>query len=99
MYAPWCSTFAGLPKTSIPPRSTTSKRLPLATRAGLPAEKIASVGHSIGGYLAVALALRLRDRGEALPGAILSISPWADVTLSGAAIEAKADQDKLLSRG
>ncbi len=62
-------------------------------------QRIASVGHSIGGYLAVALALRLRDRGEALPGAILSISPWADVTLSGAAIEAKADHDKLLSRG
>jgi len=61
-------------------------------------DKIASVGHSIGGYLAVALALRLRDRGEALPGAILSISPWTDVTLSGAAIEANADKDKLLTR-
>jgi acetyl esterase/lipase len=61
-------------------------------------DKIASVGHSIGGYLAVALAIRLRDRGEALPGAILSISPWTDVTLSGAAIEANADKDKLLTR-
>ena len=62
-------------------------------------QRIASVGHSIGGYLAVALALRLRDRGGALPGAILSISPWVDVTLSGAAIEANAGHDKLLSRG
>src|ERR1700734_33750 len=35
-------------------------------------ENIASVGHSIGGTLAVNLAVRLRDRGAALPGAILS---------------------------
>src|ERR1700754_3949113 len=39
-------------------------------------ENIASVGHSIGGNLAVSLAIRLRERGAALPAAILSISPW-----------------------
>jgi acetyl esterase/lipase len=60
--------------------------------------RIASVGHSIGGYLAIALALRLRDAGEALPGAILSISPWADVTLSGASIKDNAHLDMLLNR-
>lgn len=61
--------------------------------------KIASVGHSIGGFLAVELVLRLRDRGEALPGAVLSISPWANVTLSGESIETNAERDKLLTRG
>lgn len=61
--------------------------------------RIGGVGHSIGGYLALALALRLRDRGEALPGAVLSISPWADPTLSGASIDSNADRDKLLTRG
>ncbi|OBG28729.1 alpha/beta hydrolase [Mycobacterium sp. 852002-51057_SCH5723018] len=62
-------------------------------------DKIGSVGHSIGGFLAVELALRLRDRGEALPGAVLSISPWTDVTLSGETIETNAERDKLLTRG
>jgi acetyl esterase/lipase len=62
-------------------------------------DKIGSVGHSIGGYLAVELALRLRDRGEALPGAVLSISPWTDATLSGESIESNAERDKLLTRG
>jgi acetyl esterase/lipase len=66
---------------------------------GYQPNNIASVGHSIGGYLAVNLALRLRDRGVALPGAILSISPWCDPTLSGKSIESNADRDKLLSRG
>jgi len=65
---------------------------------GYQPSRIASVGHSIGGYLAIALALRLRDGGEAMPGAILSISPWADVTLSGASIEENAHLDNLLSR-
>ena len=65
---------------------------------GFEHHKIASVGHSIGGYLAVALALRLRDRGEALPAAVLSISPWTDITLSGASIDTNADHDKLLTR-
>jgi epsilon-lactone hydrolase len=61
-------------------------------------ENIASVGHSIGGNLAVGLAIRLRDRGAPLPGAILSVSPWCDITLSNESIEINADTDALLSR-
>jgi epsilon-lactone hydrolase len=59
---------------------------------------IASVGHSIGGNFAVSLALRLRDSGAALPGAILSISPWLDMKLTNATIDSNAETDKLLSR-
>lgn len=66
---------------------------------GYQPSKIASVGHSIGGYLAIQLALRLRDRGESLPSAVLAISPWTDITLSGESIETNANRDKLLTRG
>jgi acetyl esterase/lipase len=62
-------------------------------------ENVASVGHSIGGNLAVSLAVRLRDRGAALPGAILSISPWCDMTLSSRSIDSHADLDMVLTRG
>jgi monoterpene epsilon-lactone hydrolase len=62
-------------------------------------ENIASVGHSIGGNLAVSLAVRLRDKGAALPGAILSISPWCDMTLSSKSIDTHADADMVLTRG
>lgn len=68
-------------------------------KQGYQSSKIASVGHSIGGYLAIQLALRLRDRGEALPAAVLAISPWTDITLSGESIETNANRDKLLTRG
>lgn len=66
---------------------------------GYAANKIITIGHSIGGFLALAVALRLRDSGKELPGAIVSISPWADLQIANPAIEANADTDKVLSRG
>lgn len=65
---------------------------------GYAPSNIITIGHSVGGFLAIAVALRLRDTGKALPGAIVSISPWADLTIRNAAIEANAPTDKLLSR-
>jgi monoterpene epsilon-lactone hydrolase len=65
---------------------------------GYQPQHIGSVGHSIGGNFAISLALRLRDSGAPLPGAILSISPWVDMTLDNPTIESNADADKLLSR-
>ena len=65
---------------------------------GYQPDKIASVGHSVGGNLAISLALRLRDNGAALPGAILSISPWVDLAMTNATLTDNADRDKLLSR-
>jgi epsilon-lactone hydrolase len=61
-------------------------------------QNIASVGHSIGGNFAISLALRLRDSSAPLPGAILSISPWVDMTISNPTIDDNADADKLLTR-
>jgi epsilon-lactone hydrolase len=66
---------------------------------GYAPNKIITIGHSIGGFLAVAVALRLRDAGKALPGAIVSISPWCDLEISNATIESNAPTDKILSRG
>jgi epsilon-lactone hydrolase len=64
---------------------------------GYQPDKIASVGHSIGGNFAISLALGLRDEGAALPGAIMSISPWLDLTLTNATMTSNADRDKIQS--
>jgi acetyl esterase/lipase len=61
-------------------------------------ENIASIGHSIGGNLAVSLAVRLRDEGAPLPAAILSVSPWYDMEMKNETLESNADTDALLSR-
>lgn len=41
------------------------------------------VGDSAGGNLTLALALKLRDMGKPLPGALIGMSPWTDMAGSG----------------
>jgi monoterpene epsilon-lactone hydrolase len=65
---------------------------------GYEPKHIGSTGHSVGGTLAVMLPLRLLANGEPTPGAVLSISPWSDLTLQYAALDSNADNDKMLSR-
>ncbi|ULR48422.1 alpha/beta hydrolase [Streptomyces deccanensis] len=65
---------------------------------GYEPRNIGSTGHSIGGTLAVMLPLRLLSKGEATPGAIVSVSPWTDLTIQNASVDANEDNDKMLSR-
>ncbi|MET7699577.1 alpha/beta hydrolase fold domain-containing protein [Streptomyces sp. NPDC005485] len=65
---------------------------------GYEPQNIGSTGHSIGGTLAVLLPLRLLAKGEATPGAIVSVSPWTDLTIQNASVDANEDNDKMLSR-
>lgn len=46
-------------------------------------ENVIVVGDSAGGNLALALCLKLRDEGLALPGKIICMSPWADLAGEG----------------
>jgi acetyl esterase/lipase len=65
---------------------------------GIRPENIASIGHSIGGNLAVSLAVTLRDKGAPLPAAILSVSPWYDMEMKNDTLESNAATDALISR-
>jgi acetyl esterase/lipase len=66
---------------------------------GYAAERIAVGGDSAGGGLTLALAQRLRAAGEALPGCLWLLSPWTDLTLSGATLATKDAVDPLIHRG
>jgi acetyl esterase/lipase len=61
-------------------------------------ENIASIGHSIGGNLAVSLAVTLRDKGVPLPAAILSVSPWYDIEMKNETWASNAATDVLLTK-
>ena len=65
---------------------------------GIRAENIAVTGQSIGGNLAVSLAIELRNKGVAMPAAILSVSARYDMELKNDTIRSNAKNDKLLSR-
>jgi epsilon-lactone hydrolase len=60
---------------------------------GLSASALAVAGDSAGGGLAVAMMTALRDGGEDLPAAAVLISPWTDLSCSGASVTERADDD------
>ena len=64
---------------------------------GYPPEKIALCGESAGGGLCYCLCLKLKELGLPLPGGVIAISPWTDLTLSGSSYEENAE-DPSISR-
>src|SRR6516164_2750883 len=58
--------------------------------------RIAFMGDSAGGGLALATLHKLRDDGDALPGAAVAVSPWTDLALTGASLQANAAADPML---
>lgn len=65
---------------------------------GVAAERITVGGDSAGGGLSIALALRLRDLGEPLPGCLWLCSPWTDLTMSGETLVTKDAADPLIHK-
>lgn len=61
-------------------------------------ECLTVVGDSAGGGLALALLMAARDAGLPQPAAAVVMSPWADLTCSGASATERAQRDPLLSK-
>jgi epsilon-lactone hydrolase len=64
----------------------------------IPAAHIAIGGDSAGAGLTLALIGRLRDAQEELPGCAWLISPWTDLTMSGATLSSKETVDPLIHK-
>jgi epsilon-lactone hydrolase len=64
---------------------------------GVDASAIAVAGDSAGGGLALSLLVALRDAGEDLPAAAALLSPMVDLTVSGASITERADDDPIFT--
>lgn len=56
---------------------------------------IVLAGDSAGGGLVLALCMYLKDHELPLPGGVIAMSPWADVTLSGESYETNYEIDPL----
>ncbi|MGW2151263.1 alpha/beta hydrolase [Nonomuraea bangladeshensis] len=59
---------------------------------------VALAGDSAGGGLAIATLLAAREEGLPMPAAVVTFSPWTDLTLSGASIETKLGIDPIFVR-
>ncbi len=64
---------------------------------GYGARDIVLAGDSAGGNLALVLTLRLRQAKRRLPGALILMSPWTDMTMSGRSYTERADIDPMLT--
>jgi acetyl esterase/lipase len=60
------------------------------------ASSIVIAGDSAGGNLALVTLLRARDRGLPMPGGAVLLSPWTDLTGSGASMRTNAKLDPML---
>lgn len=65
---------------------------------GVPANRVVLAGDSAGGGLSLACALAAREAGLALPAAIVCLSPWTDLSISGESSHTYAQTDVVLSR-
>src|SRR6266496_3379099 len=68
-------------------------------KGDVPASRIAIGGDSAGAGLAVALIAQLRDAREELPACAWLVSPWTDLTMSGATLATKDAVDPIIHRG
>jgi acetyl esterase/lipase len=62
-------------------------------------EKIVVAGDSCGGGLALALVISLRETGEPVPGAIVCLSPWTDLTCTGESWATNRSRELLIDPG
>jgi acetyl esterase/lipase len=67
-------------------------------QSGVRPAQSAVAGDSAGGGLTAATLLALRDRGSALPAAGVCLSPWFDLTMSGASMQSNAAVDPMVQR-
>lgn len=67
----------------------------LVGEKGCRPDMIVLAGDSAGGGLALALAMYLRDHRMPLPGGLILMSPWADLTCSGESYDSNFETDPL----
>ena len=63
---------------------------------GAPASSVILAGDEAGGGLAFAVALAIRNAGLEMPGGIVALSPWADLSLSGLSVLTNRKSDTLM---
>ncbi len=64
---------------------------------GYGARDVVVAGDSAGGNLALVLCLRLKQAGRRLPRALVLMSPWTDMTMSGPSYAQRAEIDPMLT--
>jgi acetyl esterase/lipase len=70
----------------------------LFVRALRPQAPLFVTGDSAGGGLVLSVLLRLRELGEPMPAGAILLSPWTDLSASGASVNGNHGKDRWLAR-
>lgn len=90
----FCAAYRLAPETPFPGALEDSlEAYQYLLRKGYASEQIALCGESAGGGLCYSLCYRLRQENMAMPGAVIAISPWTDLTASGPSYQENREQD------
>jgi acetyl esterase/lipase len=65
---------------------------------GIEPSRIAIAGDSAGAGLALAATVVIREEGFPLPGALVCLSPWVDLAVTGDSMNSNAGADPIVSR-
>ena len=65
---------------------------------GISPKNIIIAGDSAGGGLTISTVVTLRDKEEFMPGALVLLSPWTDLTFSGESIITKKQVDPIFTQ-
>jgi acetyl esterase/lipase len=63
---------------------------------GIDPAQIVVSGDSAGGGLALGSLVALRDAGEPMPAAVVLLSPWTDLALTGESLRTRADVEMMI---
>ncbi|MXY52467.1 MAG: alpha/beta hydrolase [Gammaproteobacteria bacterium] len=66
---------------------------------GIAPGQIVIAGDSAGGGLTLACLLALKEQGKPQPAGAVLLSPWTDLTASGASVRTRADADPMIDGG
>ena len=83
----FCVAIGWRRNASFPPRCATAS-MPIARllAKGVRGSSIMLAGDEAGGGLAFAVPLAVRNAGLEMPGGLVALSPWADLSLSGRSV-------------
>jgi len=95
----FCAAYRLAPEHKFPaPLEDALEAYQYLLQKGYDSKSIVLCGESAGGGLSYALCLKLKEESLPLPGGLITISPWTDLTASGESYEKNREIDPTITK-
>lgn len=93
----WSLDYPLAPEFPFPAALNAAERAWRLVSSLAPPRGCVLLGDSAGGGLALSLSLKLRDASASPPFAVVALSPWTDLALTGDSLRTNAERDPMLT--